>query len=245
MTKDELEWAYLNGFAEAFADFPTGKIEKSENPDFLLRGGSHTLGIELTRLFHPPEQSGFLLREQESLRQSVVTNAKRLYDVYGLPAVNVGVFFNDHHPLRKVDVRAVSRSVFDIVVRLNPKTGESREEEYDWVNRAYFPEQIAAVRVARLEGLNESEFGAPTGALLPTVSHTDLQTEIDGKESRLSDYRRVCDKAWLVMCLNGESLSSTLTIPDDTVGAAYRSAFDRVFVFNWPTTIYTLKVRLG
>jgi len=77
MTKDELETVYLRGLARSLPGFPEGEVSKSENPDFLVRGADHLLGIELTRLFQRPAPGQSPLREQESAFESRLLRWRR------------------------------------------------------------------------------------------------------------------------------------------------------------------------
>jgi hypothetical protein len=49
--KTEEEWTVMRYFMDKYADFPRGKLVKSESPDFLLMvNRRYTIGIELTQL---------------------------------------------------------------------------------------------------------------------------------------------------------------------------------------------------
>jgi hypothetical protein len=146
MTKDEIEQIYLEGVAKTLPKFPAGHLSKSENPDFLISNESGTLGIELTRIFRKPRQGESVLREQESLREQIVELAKARYDALGRVPIHVGVFFNDQIALRRRDVKPMATTLVDLAMRLMPDPGERREEEYNWVNREYFPEAVEESR---------------------------------------------------------------------------------------------------
>jgi hypothetical protein len=49
--KKDKEWVVIQYFREKYADFPKGKLVKSESPDFILKQGrKKSIGIELTQL---------------------------------------------------------------------------------------------------------------------------------------------------------------------------------------------------
>ena len=49
--KKDKEWLVLQYFREKYADFPKGRLLKSESPDFILKQGrKRSIGIELTQL---------------------------------------------------------------------------------------------------------------------------------------------------------------------------------------------------
>lgn len=48
------EWVIMNYFQECYQDFPSGKLNKSEAPDFILKVNTRkSIGIELTQLHNP------------------------------------------------------------------------------------------------------------------------------------------------------------------------------------------------
>ncbi len=59
------EWLVMRYFREKYADFPKGKLTKSESPDFILRvNRKKSIGIELTRLDYILKDHPALLPEQ-------------------------------------------------------------------------------------------------------------------------------------------------------------------------------------
>jgi len=62
--KKQLERMYLDRFRAICAEFPAGHIEDSEHPDFLVRGSSATLGVEVTELLRPSDGGTKSMREQ-------------------------------------------------------------------------------------------------------------------------------------------------------------------------------------
>jgi hypothetical protein len=200
------------------------------------------LGIELTGLFQKPAPGQSPLREQESLREQITTMAKAQYDAMGAPPLHVSVHFADHPPVRKSDVRLLADKVVNLALRHTPPVGGRSHEEYDWVNREYFPEQISAVMVFRPEARRESFWSTPSAGYLPKLSSVDVQAEIDGKDPRVSDYRRQCDRVWLVLCSHGEGLSSYVELAEEAYAHAYSTQFDRMLHYRWSKTVHELLI---
>jgi hypothetical protein len=245
VTKDELERIYLEGFSRAVSSFPAGAISKSENPDFLVRSSDHTIGIELTRLFRRPARGQSPLREQESLRERIAAVAKSRYDAMNRPPIHVSIHFNDQLALRKTEVSSLAGRLVELATRLTPDVGGRSEEEYDWLNRAYFPEQIAAVTIHRPDVLRKSFWGIPSADYVHTLSRAEVQAEIDKKNGRINDYRLQCERVWLILCSRAEGLSSYLEFADDAITSSYRTSFDRVCLYVWPSAVYDLAIGRG
>ena len=242
MTKNDLERRYLDGFAQIASEFPKGVISKSESPDFLIQSDDHTIGIELTRLFRKSARGHALPREQESLRERIATEAKARYDAMTRPPIHVSIHFNYHPALRKADVSGLATRLIDLAVRLTPDVGGKSEEEYTWLNRAYFPEQIAVVSVHRPQVLTSSVWSTPSADYIRMLSGADIQKEIDKKDARVKSYRLQCERVWLVLCSRGERLSSYLEFTNEALARSYKTAFDRVFLYVWSSRVHELAV---
>jgi len=80
--KKQLEILLINYFRESFEDFPMGKIQSSESPDFIVNlKNRHHLGIEITRL--NPENSIEPDKKQKSqiiFRENFVKKARNLVE---------------------------------------------------------------------------------------------------------------------------------------------------------------------
>ena len=243
MTQDELEHIYLQEFAKALPAFPSGTPQKSKNPDFLVHLSDHTLGIELTRLYRAALPGTPPLKSQESLRERIAAGAKAQYDAQGLPPIHVSVSFNDQFPLKKTDVRRISQQLVNLAIRLLPEPGSFREEEYQWTNRAYFPQEVIAIHV-RAFG-DRSFWSTPTAGFLPKLSPSDVQQEIDRKNKKVHLYLQCCSRVWLVICTHAEGLSSIVDISSEALAASYESTFEHVFIFKWPSSVHQLSVAGG
>jgi hypothetical protein len=196
MTKEELEFLYLNRFAETFPEFPAGEVIKAENPDFLICNGQEKIGIELTRIFRkPPIDGSSPPRAQEELRERIVTLAKAKCDEMGIAPVHASVFFNEFHSFKKTDVEPMAGRVASLIAKLLPDTGCSIQEEYMWTNRDYFPEEVAIISIYRVASLTETFISAPTAGFLPHLSQNEVQEEIDKKEKKINGYLESCNKA--------------------------------------------------
>ena len=72
--------------------FPSGELVKCERPDWLLKTGSETIGIEVTQLFqHSQKRGGFTPQSYDGDVKKVVCRAKELYHEMGGAPVGVNV----------------------------------------------------------------------------------------------------------------------------------------------------------
>jgi hypothetical protein len=244
-TKDEIEKTYLDGFAKTLPMFPVGCVSKSENPDFLISNEAGTLGIELTRMFREPLHGESPLRGQESLRERIKDSAKAKYAALGQPPISVGVLFNNRVVLRQRDIEPIAQMVAGLASRLMPEPEKQCIEEYNWVNRSYFPEAIDVIIVGRPKRLKRSAWSIAAVDDLHQLSKSEVQARITAKDPRVSDYLKQCDRVWLVVCTGGAGLSSYLELSQEATQASYQGNFARVFVYKWPTRVQELTLQSG
>lgn len=245
MKKKALEQILISRFLEVLQNGNLGQLIAHENPDFLLQSDSGTLGIEITRLYRAATPGESPLKEQEVLRESVMKGAKVIYDKKALPPIHVSVHFNQAFRLRKQTVQPTAAVVAALGERLIPDAeGGSKSEEYEWTNRAYFPDTIDLVMVHRMKGATRSSWSAPSVGFLPELSPTEVAQKISEKELRLSDYMKACSRVWLVLVSRGDMLSSVVDLTEAAKRASYSSGFERIFWFAWPDSAHELKVTI-
>jgi hypothetical protein len=137
-----------------------------------------------------------------------------------------------------------------VAVRLLPEQspGSCKEGEYRWTNRAYFPEELVAIRVYHRDAGDGSFWSTPTAGFLPKLSVSEVQQEIDRKNKKVHRYLRSCSRVWLVICTHAEGLSSIVDIIGETIRGArgipgptsYRARSTTAHPASAPTPTMTL-----
>src|SRR5437867_4204710 len=103
-SKKQIERLYLDRFRALWPAFPAGRVEETEEPDFLLHTEKAIIGIELTEL-HQEAAQGIQARQAgEAMRHRAVAAAQERFIVAGLPPAMVSVFFNQNVTITKADV---------------------------------------------------------------------------------------------------------------------------------------------
>lgn len=59
---------------------------------------------------------------------------------------------------------------------------------------------------------------------------SDIQREIDTKNVKCPEYRKLCDELWLLLDIDAATPSRFIELTEKALEAAYPSAFDRAFV---------------
>lgn len=231
-TKKQVERWQLDRFASLFSSFPLGTIEKSEEPDFVVLTPERRVGIELTDLYRETPEGAVPQQAQESLRDRIAKTAGRKYAELGLPPLHVSVHFNPQHMPLKQDVERISTMIANLVAKNVPPPGSSFREDYDWVNRDYFPEEVIHVGAWNLPGADAPFFTSPSASFVPSLEPGDIERALDLKEPKLARYRQRCDELWLLVSCDGGQLSTFFEHEDDVVERTYRSGFNRAFLLR-------------
>lgn len=113
----------LDGFATVCTDFPTGIIEGTESPDFLISKGSRVIGIEVIDYVRGQDGRGSIYRRNEKLLQELAIRARHEYEFrYPYPLV---VRFLGHPPgqqLPKINTSRLALDAAETVSQFVPET---------------------------------------------------------------------------------------------------------------------------
>jgi len=226
------ELFYLEKFKENFSDFPKGKIVSHESPDFLVKAPNEIVGIEITGFYRQTSSSTRLpLQQRQSVRHKIVTLAKSSYDQKGLPPVFVGVHFALNFHCRKSEIQPISEKL----VNLAEKSLSNSAEEKIWRRDDI---QLSGVDLLSVKKMNlaKSYWSAPLASFVPTTSSQQIQNILGGKSALCDEYRKKCDKTWLVIVMNRFDPASFSLISETTLENEYSHSFDSAFLFFYDYT---------
>lgn len=216
-------------------------VDPGESPDFTLKGEGVCLGLELTQLFHPSSQAALSRRAVESLRGRVVSQAQSLYEKATNPPVHVSVFFNSNKRLNSAEVSPLAQKLANLVLRNLPEQAGHKSEEFDWDNRAWFPEEINRVSVWRIPQILNSHWSEPDAVYIPECSIELVQGIIEKKNAKLGSYTKISPECWLLIILDGFRLSGTFTVTQTVLDHVYPSGFKKVYLFQpFERRVYSL-----
>jgi len=238
------EVAYLERFRALLSTFPSGRIEPTEEPDFLVHGTDAVVGIELTELHRDTPPGNVPEQASEAMRRGVVTRAGEIYEATGGPPVYVTVVMDQQVHVRKRETEELAQSIFEIVIRNSPPPNGSREESYEWTNRSYFPEVVHKVTVRRFDWATESFFSCPGAIWVASLAPADIERVLAMKEPKCPTYRSRCDEVWLLINTNIVSMSTWFETDPAAVGGPFTTSFDRAFLSNYATSeLFELSVQ--
>ena len=158
--------------------------------------------------------------------------AKALYDGKGVPPIDCCVHLKDLS-YRRTDIEPLAAKIASLAARNLPPEGTlARCEQYDWVNREYFPEEVDYIRVARFEGLTESFFGTAGSTWADPLTPDNVRAVIDTKDGNINAYMRQCDDARLVIVIDSRTMSTWFNSAEQFKVTAFTTRFARVFILR-------------
>lgn len=230
--KKDLERQYLDRVRDLLADFPPGVVHEGEQPDFLVATADRVIGIEITELHRANNSQPVPMQGREAIRDQIVQRAKALYEGEKGPLINCCVHLKDLS-YRRTDIEPLAAKIAALAKRnIPPKGMPAKREQYDWVNREYFPEEVDYIRVARFEGLTENFFGTAGSTWAEPLTPDTVRAVIDAKEGNIDEYLRRCAEVWLVIVTDGQTMSTWFNSADQVKAAAFTTRFARVIILR-------------
>jgi hypothetical protein len=207
-------------------------LEFGDEPDLIVRTTNGLLGIEHTRVFRTDHANGIVRQKQESLEQRIVDQAKNTYAYNAGPSLYVTLAFVSKIALAKNEVSTISAQVSNIVSRHIPNEGQHLVLDACKLPADYLPRQISAIFIDRLKNQREMFWAVMRSDNIPNLSSAQVQEIIRNKDVHLQKYRARCSEVWLLIVQDGFTPSSGFDIPEEVLGKAYKSGFERLFLFK-------------
>jgi hypothetical protein len=227
-TKKQIELQYLDVLRRSINDFPSGPIQPTERPDFLVGSAKPVLGIEFTRIFSRGDTDSLPPQSQDSERDLVVKRAQAIAEERGIYPVLADVYFDSTLTIGKRDRGSIAEQVVDLVSASMPASDEHQSLE----NRhptSRFPPQVTAVSVWRFKSLTSHLWQVGDAGIVTEDFASHLQQLITDKNTRVPDYRTNCNECWLAIVADWRGPSGFFEISDKTSGESYLTDFDRVY----------------
>lgn len=230
--KKRLERLRLERFRSQFAAFPAGELIAGEEPDFLVRGPTRTIGIELTELHREVPAGTQAPQAQESLRRRIAERAEALHVARGHPHLHAYIHFSGVK-LSKRGVEPLAQALAGLIAETIPCPAESLRIEVDYANLDRLPGEISSITTYNLPGAERSFFSTPGSTWMAHLQPGDVERALKSKDEKYRTYREKCDEAWLVIGCNGEFMSTWFEGVDAAAAFELPTPFDRVFVMSY------------
>lgn len=226
-------------FRKLCPQFPAGDVTDNTDddsprggPDFIVRTGSATLGVEITRLCLEGDMRGNARKSKESIWDRAAGEAQTRWLSEGHPQVDVRVLFNEKSDYGKRSAGPLADRLVVVVQEHLPEPGgivNLPDANTDW---ARWPQDVRHIRIWRCPPEYGPQWFAGDVAWLPDLQPEAVQGVVDSKRENLVNYRRYCEKNWLLIGAGVGGLSSYFRSVAPVTHHTFTTGFDRVFLLE-------------
>lgn len=225
--KKELERFYFDSFVPKVSDFPTGKVDPDDSPDFLIEGPGYVLGVEVTGIFRSNQTQDRCEQTYEAEELMIVSQAEKIAIERNLPPLNVAVNFSIHNRPKKVDRRSIANKLVETVKSSLPAVDIA---DFYLGPEHGLPSVIESVSVSKNPWTTCPLWQKTLVGFVMDDCEVDLQRTIDDKNPKLVHYKQRCSECWLLIVANWFHGPSAFYEPSDKLIAhSFNTAFDRVY----------------
>ncbi|MHA8061395.1 hypothetical protein PQG22_08980 [Aquirufa beregesia] len=236
--KKKRELYILNFFKDKYVDFPSGKIEESERPDFIVNGENRLIGIEITEAIISPT-------ELEKYKFQISITNDVLYELKDkLPfKFDIDIILKNNITISSKKKSKIISEIIELCLNecSNMKDLEifqvqdfganinTLPENYlkSIISKGYrnLPYGIHKISIGRCDSAKESWNNESYGMVLPNFTLEKLNRILLEKEKKLMDYAP-CNEHWLLIWASRtpQSYYDKVEISDKV-----ESKFDKIF----------------
>lgn len=223
----------LDGFATVCTDFPTGIIENTESPDFLISQGSRVIGIEVIDYVRGQDGRGSIHRRNEMLLQELAIRARHEYEsLYPYPLL---VRFLGHPPgqqLPKINTSRLALDAAETVSQFMPETlFEGVRIHSDQFKGTVLQTVVASISATRVRNARQASWSVVSAGFV-SASVQEIRELVAYKDAKVPMYLQRCHEVWLLIVGDGTSISSTLDLSEDVRQVIFPSRFERAYFYD-------------
>jgi hypothetical protein len=223
--KKERERLYLDAFLISSPELVVSEISSSEEPDFLVRMGGRTIGIELTSFFFP-QKGGVPHAARDRYRDLLQDTLQHEQRVRGLPAMYLSVHLAESADyLTKSGRASLTRLIVDFVAARVPPVGSEISPE---PTRELYQAGVSTVHIYRSQEITKAQWTLPYASFIPESKSELIQRIVDEKNANVARYRRNAEEVWLLIVSGTAGLLSMIDLDNDVSHATYKGDFERL-----------------
>lgn len=233
-SKKELEILIMQYFISVFKDFPRGKIEPSESPDFIIKLSTRNkLGIELTRLNPVSIKNDNPVDINNSkITAEIADLANELFCQKSAFKLFVKILFSKNSIIdeaRKIQVAVLlSNSVREAVEKWNSDTFFSIT-----ISGEKLPAEIEKILVINHPVMTTSIWERANNLGVSNNVVADINHAIQKKDEKLRIYhRKKLNLYWLLITTDRFHGLKNFNLPQQIDNRKFNSRFQRVYLFD-------------
>ena len=243
----------LRAFLEFIGEIDESKVEFTDVPDLLAPYNGHILGVEHTRIYvnDPTLTSGRQRKPQELIQQEIIDKAHALFRQESSIPLWLTVTFEEpfnHRSSEVDDVASALAKAAKVAVTEGEDLAAGRQmmaaESWRFQRSGFpFPKGIKAFHYTVEDDTTYEVWGPSYGFAVPHLDVGGVGRVLSSKDHRVPEYRKRCDRVWLLIVTDLGMPSSHFTVDNDVIDHLFSTRFDRVFLLvDSNTTLIKLKL---
>ena len=232
--KKQLEILLIQYFRESYSDFPKGKLESNESPDFVVKmKNQHELGIELTRL-NPvnkdiPDENQLA---QIQIREETIGISKDLFEQSSDFKLFVKFLFSEDKAVLKEKQILTAVQLVNLirkVIRNKSKDSFFREV----IPGSLLPEELEEILIVNHPAMEFSVWERANNLGISNDVVYDIRHAIHKKDEKLRLYQKQrLNYYWLLITTDRLRGVKNFNLPEKIMNHEFQSDFQQVFLFD-------------
>ena len=229
MTKKEItEKSVFEKFKNAYIDFPSGKIEHIDKPDFIIHS-EEKIGVEITQIFKDDykTEKGSNFKKLEEITKRVSEEILILLEKKQIPKCYIIIHLNEKELAVSKNPSEIAEIFFEEILR-NIKL-DNNNYILEITNYGHLRSIIDSYVIIFDEKIKNYEYIESYTTVGSIIDNLKIQHILDKKEEAKKSFNK-CDKFWLVI-KSGE-LSADYFPSIQLTTEKLRTTFDKVFILK-------------
>jgi len=228
------EMQLLRYFIHCYPEFPKGKIQKSESPDFIIRTSRHhSIGLELTKIYLQKGRDGlhFVPRFEEE-KTELLDKIKDRFEQELAFKISAHFDFSDHYYDMHSDLDLLAKEIYDIM-SLKLKNWSVNEAFHTTIKSKKLPDWLDAIDIIHHPENLLSDWIYCKVNVPPENFLQSIQQIIQQKDDKLRRYmKNRLDQYTLLIIAECLNCASPFNINNLIERWSFQSHFHQIFLFE-------------
>jgi hypothetical protein len=221
ISNQSIERHYFEMFLKDYP-LPPGTIIYDDSPDVIVEG-ERRIGIEITNFFLEEGSLSKSEQAQRKLRDKVVSEAQRVYQVGSGKKIGITFGFDKTNPIR--DQKNLVRELVELVKHIEKcETGKLKKDSFKAI------QELSFVYLNAKE-YEDARWTVQQVQNVPVMSRNRLIDIIRSKEIRANKYKR-CDAYWLLVVIDFINSAQDQEIQIDGFEKIQSKIFEKIIIYK-------------
>ncbi len=232
--KKQVEILLMHYFRECYNDFPSGRVNPSESPDFVvILKSKNCVGIELTRLNplnakEPDEDE----RNNLQIRERIIETARTFYESHSPLKLFVKFLFSDTMAISRERELSVSVRLAHLIRAITDRRTNLHFFS-ELIDAGQLPEGVEAVLIVHHPILEVSVWERSNNLGISENIVADLREAIRKKDEKLRLYQKQhLNYYWLLITTDRLRGVRNYNLFNKIMNHSFQSGFQHVFLFD-------------